>query len=160
MHKGNQICVMTVEVVLVVLEHKQTQLMGPTWGPSGADRTQVGPMLATWTLLLGLLHKDRISFPKCLQLIRDSEWSIAAQMIFFQIGGWYLAALWFSSIITRTTRTPAFWGYPPPPHDYPYYWQVHFESQVYTIDQFISDPKSKQDESQKIWKICGKFKIL
>ena len=23
---------------------------------------------------------------------------------------------------TRTTRTPAFWGYPPPPHDYPLYW--------------------------------------
>ena len=27
--------------------------MGPTWGPSGADRTQVGPMLAPWTLLSG-----------------------------------------------------------------------------------------------------------
>ena len=54
---------------------------------------------------------------------------------------------------TRTTRTPAFWGYPPPPHDYPYYWPVHFESQVHTIDQFISDPMSKQDESRKIRKI-------
>ena len=29
------------------------RLMGPTWGPSGADRTQVGPMLAPWTLLSG-----------------------------------------------------------------------------------------------------------
>ena len=28
--------------------------MGPTWGPSGAVRTQVGPMLAQWTLLSGL----------------------------------------------------------------------------------------------------------
>ena len=27
------------------------KFMGPTWGPSGADRTQVGPMLAPWTLL-------------------------------------------------------------------------------------------------------------
>ena len=27
---------------------------GPTWGPSGADRTQVGPMLDPWTLLSGL----------------------------------------------------------------------------------------------------------
>ena len=27
--------------------------MGPTWGPPGADRTQVGPMLALWTLLSG-----------------------------------------------------------------------------------------------------------
>ena len=30
-----------------------TRFMGPTWGPSGADRTQVGPMLAPWTLLSG-----------------------------------------------------------------------------------------------------------
>ena len=34
---------------------------------------------------------------------------------------------------TRTTRTPAFWGYPPPPHDYPYHW-------------VILDPKSKGDK--------------
>ena len=27
------------------------RFMELTWGPSGADRTQVGPMLATWTLL-------------------------------------------------------------------------------------------------------------
>ena len=27
------------------------RFMGPTWGPSGAERTQVGPMLAPWTLL-------------------------------------------------------------------------------------------------------------
>ena len=29
------------------------RFMGPTWGPSGAGRTQVGPMLAPWTLLSG-----------------------------------------------------------------------------------------------------------
>ena len=29
------------------------RLMGPTWGSSGADRTQVGPTLAPWTLLSG-----------------------------------------------------------------------------------------------------------
>ena len=29
--------------------------MGPTWGPSGADRTQMGPMLTPWTLLSGML---------------------------------------------------------------------------------------------------------
>ena len=31
------------------------RFMGPTWGPSGADRTQVGPVLAPWTLLTGLI---------------------------------------------------------------------------------------------------------
>ena len=30
------------------------RFMGPTWGPSGADRTQVSPMLALWILLSGL----------------------------------------------------------------------------------------------------------
>ena len=33
------------------------RFMGPTWGPSGADRTQVSPMLSPWTFLSGLyLH--------------------------------------------------------------------------------------------------------
>ena len=36
-------------------------------------------------------------------------------------------------ITTRTTRTPAFWWYPPLPHNYPYYW-------------VILDPKSKEDQ--------------
>ena len=31
--------------------------MGPIWGPSRADRTQVGPMLAPWTLLSGIVSQ-------------------------------------------------------------------------------------------------------
>ena len=31
--------------------------MWPIWGPPGADRTQVGPMLAPWTLLSGTLRQ-------------------------------------------------------------------------------------------------------
>ena len=60
---------------------------------------------------------------------------------------------------TIRTRTPALWGSPPPPHDYPYYWPVHFESQVHTMDQFISDPNSKQGERLKIRKISEKLKF-
>ena len=33
------------------------RFVGPTWGPSGADRTQVGPMLVPWTLLSGLFAR-------------------------------------------------------------------------------------------------------
>ena len=29
------------------------RFMGPTWGPSGADTTEAGPMLAPWILLSG-----------------------------------------------------------------------------------------------------------
>ena len=31
----------------------RVKFMGPTWSPPGAARNQVGPMLATWTLLSG-----------------------------------------------------------------------------------------------------------
>ena len=51
-HKNNnhthaQLCVIQMRLPLIA------RFMGPTWGPSGADRTQVGPMLAPWTLLSG-----------------------------------------------------------------------------------------------------------
>ena len=36
--------------------------MGPTWGPSGADRTQVVPILAPWTLLSGIRSKTPCMF--------------------------------------------------------------------------------------------------
>ena len=50
------------------------RFMGPTWGPSGADRTQVGPMLAPWTLLSGY------RWPKastcCINQCWPSNWRI------------------------------------------------------------------------------------
>ena len=36
------------------------RFVGPTWGPFGADRTQVSPMLAPWTLLSGMLTAIRM----------------------------------------------------------------------------------------------------
>ena len=33
------------------------RFMGPTWGPSGSCRPQMGSMLAPWTLLSGMLPK-------------------------------------------------------------------------------------------------------
>ena len=41
--------------------------MGPPWGPSGAGRTQVGPMLTPWTLLYGHLQKPLHSSPMILR---------------------------------------------------------------------------------------------
>ena len=54
-----------------------------------------------------------------------------------------------SSKATKTrTRMPAFWGYPPLPHDYPYYWS-------------ILDPKWKQDKVKVTnLKKLPKIKIL
>ena len=36
------------------------RFMGPTWGPSGVVRTQVGPMLAPWTFLSGFSLKQAL----------------------------------------------------------------------------------------------------
>ena len=32
------------------------RFLGPSWGPFGTNRTQVGPMLAPWTLLSGMFY--------------------------------------------------------------------------------------------------------
>ena len=42
------------EVSLINTAPLIAMFMGPTWGPSGADRAQVGAMLAPWTLLYGV----------------------------------------------------------------------------------------------------------
>ena len=34
--------------------------MGPTWGPPGSYRPQMGPMLAPWALLSGMSHRNMI----------------------------------------------------------------------------------------------------
>ena len=48
------------------------RFLGPTWGPSGADRTQVGPTLAPWTLLSGTFY----SFARDLfQHIKFNDWN-------------------------------------------------------------------------------------
>ena len=47
LHTSRPCCVHSVKPTLIA------RFMGPTWGPSGADRTQVGLILATWTLLSG-----------------------------------------------------------------------------------------------------------
>ena len=44
-----------------------TRFIGPTWGPSGADRTQVGSMLAPWTLLSGCIITTISLTTNCLQ---------------------------------------------------------------------------------------------
>ena len=52
------------------------RLMGPTWGPSGADRTQAGPMLAPWTLLSGNIYDLGIRFVQTMwHLLSSKTWS-------------------------------------------------------------------------------------
>ena len=38
------------------------RFVGPTWGPPGADRTQIGPMLAPWSLESGHIRAIFLTF--------------------------------------------------------------------------------------------------
>ena len=40
--------------------HQITKFIGPTWGPPGSCRTQMGPMLAPWTLLSGAIRHNSV----------------------------------------------------------------------------------------------------
>ena len=61
------------------------RFLGPTWGLSGADRTQIGPMLAPWTLLSG--------YCSCVSCFQDSiligictchnEWAVVSWVNWF-----------------------------------------------------------------------------
>ena len=46
----------------------------PTWGPPGADRTLVGPMLAPWTLLSGCLSMHSGVLLWCSPIWEDITW--------------------------------------------------------------------------------------
>ena len=56
---GLQVCKYSILIncyILWFLWYLNTQIakfMGPTWGPPGCCRPQIGPMLAPWTLLSG-----------------------------------------------------------------------------------------------------------
>ena len=69
--------------------------MGSTWGPSGADRTQMGPMLAPWASLSGWLRPCRSVVSSSIalwafeQLVYkqscDIQWSQPLKCILFTV---------------------------------------------------------------------------
>ena len=49
------------------------RFMGPTRGPPGADRTQVGPIWATWTLLSGYFNIIILSWTQIVNVHLHSD---------------------------------------------------------------------------------------
>ena len=60
------LCALKVIIRLQLTYSQIARFMGPIWGPSGVDRTQVGPMLSPWTLLSGLLSSEPKRFKSTL----------------------------------------------------------------------------------------------
>ena len=53
------------------------RFLEPTWSPSGADRSQVGPMMAPWSLLSGLLfinHSNIVCHKSCRSFNPSYSW--------------------------------------------------------------------------------------
>ena len=74
------------------------RFMGPTWGPPGSCRPQMGPMLAPWTLLSGELTFLHMPFSHCTEECRYTlPWLL--------IMPWYVARSrfppWIMSFNTR-----------------------------------------------------------
>ena len=71
------------------------RFMGPTWGPFGADRTQVGPMLTPWTLLSGICFTA------------EMIWLMNVQWWFYHMKG-HEAYIWcFKSPIKKNLKVEA-----------------------------------------------------
>ena len=73
----------TITVELLQLQYTRLQytltatFVGPTWGPAGADRTQVGSMLAPWTLLsLYVYVFVSVNFVPRLHICPSIKWII------------------------------------------------------------------------------------
>ena len=80
------------------------------------------------------------------RLIEPSDWANCSLL-------WNLGYYQLSFGITRTTRTPAFWGYPPPPHDYPHYWipsQKNNRSRTENVTEQTRFSKSRSNDLEDI----------
>ena len=48
--------------IIILLTSHIARLMGPTWGPPGSCRPQIGPMLSPWTLLSWYVLNIKLSY--------------------------------------------------------------------------------------------------
>ena len=85
----------------ILVPSQIARFMGPTFGPSGADRTQVGPMMAPWTLLSGMSFKSMQHFP-----ISDVSWLDMLAPNFQQINKRWNNQLIMSMGLYKTDVTP------------------------------------------------------
>ena len=53
-HRGARTCFLWENISIRLTSSQIAKFMGPTWGPPGSCRPQMGPMLAPWTLLSGI----------------------------------------------------------------------------------------------------------
>ena len=86
---------------------------GPIWDPSGADRSQVGPMLAPWTLLSEMCLRCRVVW-RPARLCRGSTVNTVKHIGIIDLNRNYVSTttrLNTSFYHTHTGRAKSFWNY-------------------------------------------------
>ena len=67
------------------------KFMGPTWGPPGSCRPQIGPMLAPWTLISGKLQvSDLVWITSCREHNCRVERDIVLAAYYIPVHQWWL----------------------------------------------------------------------
>ena len=85
------------------------RFMGPTWGPSGDNRTQVGPMLAPWTLLPGYFYYVwKRAAPESYIEDWESEFNILSNY-FIRDEMWHLVYWNAIQLMERTRQLVSVW---------------------------------------------------
>ena len=86
------------------------RFMGPTWGPFGAGRTQVGPMLAPWTLLSG--WDCQCTCPLCcLQCILEHFCTILILNVLQDRLAWKWTKCWVNDDVIKWRHFPGYWPF-------------------------------------------------
>ena len=88
--------------------------MGPTWDPSGANRTQVGPMLVPWILLSGLFLDAMDSYYRCTLHAYKMLWQVTIVGSRYDLGAQWQGGnmdlwCWFRNGISL--RLGIFWSW-------------------------------------------------
>ena len=78
------------------------RFMGPTWGSSGADRTQMGPMLAPWTLLSGIFMFKTPKTGALLVMVFCYYFPPLSWFIFRYV--WYMKYLFEKGVILKLLK--------------------------------------------------------
>ena len=97
--------------------HKPSQIakfMGPTWGPPGSCRPQMGPMLAPWTLLSGMVTQNGIKLSTIEPYVRNDLYEICEILFPLAICLCEQCSstthLWNHRSITQTIITMTYYG--------------------------------------------------
>ena len=79
------------------------RFMGPTWGPSGADRTQVGPVLAPGTLLSGMFFVC-LGFLLLLWTVKDVATCLCSYEVKLVLLMRYCGSMYTLSVCCKYTK--------------------------------------------------------